>query len=554
MRNSLKVLALILVCIVLSNCERDTIPSEKSTKRSLDGIFGAIVQYDSISKINHNFKRLISDKFSSNHKKSAGNLTSEVYGFSIDTSKVQLLTADTYKSYTFNVEREQYDYKVLENYVLTIFNNGDYTQMLISYPVLISDFSASPDVENASVTYINDTGLLLKSDVQCPSTEQEIIGWDEGAGLCVPVNCTAGDQHTPEQAWECNGSSSQLPYYECTGGWVVTGCTTSGGGSSTGDEDANDDSPYGDGAGHTNPNPDPNEEIAIMPLFGDNGVQDRVNDNLSEDSPYEVDVSAILDSIASETVEDSTKIAAEKFLCIYKKMTTSATYKRLFTDIFGTNNDNINVSFKVTKDLQYLDPETNQFRRVNGLTGGKEPYVSPLTGKIEIFNAQIEIDQNLLNNFSNFSVLKTILHESIHAFIRFQLAKCDPNYVQGQFDGIQLVPESIVDDNVTDSLFVLFDDLCNGDMDQHELIFDYMLPVFSNVINEIGLSNLASQEDLDDFENDPNLNWADLHYYTSLQGLHKTEAFKLAIEGNTDKAIKYNRYLDQRQKLNDKCN
>ena len=543
MRNSLKVLALILVCIVLSNCERDTIPAEKTTKRSLYGIFGAIVQYDSISKINHNFKRLISDKFSSNHTKSAGNLTSEVYGFSIDTSKVQLLSANAYKSYTFNVEREQYDYKVLENYVLTIFDNGDYTQMLISYPVLISDFSANPDVENASITYINDSGLLLKSDIQCPSTTEEIVAWDDG---CVEINCTAGGDHSPAEIDECNGQPWQLPWEYCNGGWVVTGCTTSGGGGSTGDEDANDDSPYGDGAGHTNPNPDPNEEIAIMPLFGDNGVQDRVNDNLSEDSPYEVDVSAILDTISLPDVPnepDSTKIAAEKFMCVYKKLTTSPTYKNLFIDIFGDAQSNLKVKFKITKGLTYIDAEGN-VKPANGLFSGRNGYtIDPVSGNITNANMIIQVRQELLEKGSTVNILKTIIHESMHAYLSMQMLQCNPDKPFNFYDNIIF----------NDLLVAYYDTLCAENSNDHELIFNKMIPVFGNIIDEIGLSNLVSEKDLSNFRTFSLLNWDDFKAYYPLQGLHNTKAFKNTVNNNPIKLDLFDRYVTQSLLMDKNC-
>ena len=108
---------------------------------------------------------------------------------------MQMLISDTYESFTFFVEHESHDATVLENYVFTIFEEGDYLQMLVRYPLLETANGLKYDAENAEIEFIDTDELLLKS--HCSEKVYEIISWDETAGNCVEVLCTAGRYHSP---------------------------------------------------------------------------------------------------------------------------------------------------------------------------------------------------------------------------------------------------------------------------------------------------------------------------------------------------------------------
>ena len=153
--------------------------------------------------------------------------------------------------------------------MLTVFNDGRYMQVLIYYPFIESESGLVADINNATVTYINDTSLLTGIETSpCPSASAEIIAWEEE---CVPVNCVDIGNHSPGEACD-NGE--YVAHWNCTGAWVVTGCVyTGGGGSSSGSNNPNDPfPPTGNGGNPTNPvepnNPDnPDEEVPTVPFY-----------------------------------------------------------------------------------------------------------------------------------------------------------------------------------------------------------------------------------------------------------------------------------------------
>ena len=74
----------------------------------------------------------------------------------------------------------------------------------------------------------------------------------------------------------------------------------------------------------------------------------------SINSPFNVDLSDVLycdDNIT--TVDD------EKFMCIYKKLEQSPSFKNLFIDTFGEENNNLNVTFELTENLTYNGNSVN---------------------------------------------------------------------------------------------------------------------------------------------------------------------------------------------------
>ncbi|MBO3118103.1 hypothetical protein J4050_15225, partial [Winogradskyella sp. DF17] len=98
----------------------------------------------------------------------------------------------------------------------------NYKQLLVTYPKVLEDGDYVYDIDQATASVINDENLLFRS--QCSDPNAEIWEWDSNAGNCWPVACTASGNHWPGE--ECNGESWEQPTWECTGGWVVTGCDT----------------------------------------------------------------------------------------------------------------------------------------------------------------------------------------------------------------------------------------------------------------------------------------------------------------------------------------
>ncbi|MBT8244412.1 hypothetical protein [Winogradskyella sp.] len=249
----LKIKAILIgICFVAFSCTNDdfTEPIQKQTLKKLD-FTGYILPTDSIFRSNSVLKNHVLSKFPNKPNEFSRTLESETLGFGIDTTRVMILRSDNFDSYTFTVEREDYDDTVLENYVVTYYSNNRYTQFLTSYPILEdSDGTVSFDVPNATITSINDSSLLFRG-VECASYAQE---WQ--AGECFDVNCggsSGSGTHGPGD--NCNAEPGDQPYTWCEPGtWVNTYCvqyisedggggstTTGGGGGNSNNNDDNDD-------------------------------------------------------------------------------------------------------------------------------------------------------------------------------------------------------------------------------------------------------------------------------------------------------------------------
>ena len=252
------VILLFGISIFLVSCLKENLQEKtnavQTLSRNLD-VTGYRLPTDSIFKVNKTLKHKISSNFSSNNNGFGSRLTSETYGFSIDTSFVQIIISDTFESYTFVVERDVPLENVLENYVLTLYGDEYYSQMLMSYPIIETENDLDYDISNASVLMIDDESLLSKR-ISCDYPYQEIIEFDSDAGECIQWPCASLDHWGSVEAGDCTLSGSDLPYDTCSGAWVVTGCNT--GGSS--------DSGSGDGNTGGNNTPPDEEEVPVVPL------------------------------------------------------------------------------------------------------------------------------------------------------------------------------------------------------------------------------------------------------------------------------------------------
>ena len=123
--------------LTFMNCQKEDIQKESSTNvedtNSTSDIKGLIIKTDSVFIANNFLREQISSKFSTTNNSNARTITSSTYGFSIDTTRVQVLASDTFESYTFVIERDEPNNDILENYILTRFNDGSFSQMLLSY-------------------------------------------------------------------------------------------------------------------------------------------------------------------------------------------------------------------------------------------------------------------------------------------------------------------------------------------------------------------------------------------------------------------------------------
>ncbi|MBO3118104.1 hypothetical protein J4050_15230, partial [Winogradskyella sp. DF17] len=131
-----------LILLALTRCEK-----EPALQEAEDVNLGAIdfpelriarvSDTDSLFAAKKQLGMLIATTFGNTLLDTHSRMTSETYGFSIDTSYVQVITTDIYESYTFMAEDG--DGAVLKNYILTMFPDGNYKQLLVTYPKVLED-------------------------------------------------------------------------------------------------------------------------------------------------------------------------------------------------------------------------------------------------------------------------------------------------------------------------------------------------------------------------------------------------------------------------------
>ncbi|QHI36725.1 hypothetical protein IMCC3317_20950 [Kordia antarctica] len=255
-------LLVVLLLIGVYSCQNDeTIQNEpeQETRRALD-FEAKKVKMHTLFQENKELDRFISQNFLSNEL-SHENVNATMYGFSIDTTNVQVISSNSFNSYTFIVNRDEAEENMLENYVLTVFSNGDYSQMLVSYPYTYVDDEIQYSINSSTAQFIvDDTLLLNESSSPCPSTQAEIIDWEDIE--CVAVNCGEVGNHPPGQQCE---DGTQRSYWECTGGWVVIDCVQPSSGSSAGDGAGPFTNPAGGGVDTNDDTID--DEIPVMPMI-----------------------------------------------------------------------------------------------------------------------------------------------------------------------------------------------------------------------------------------------------------------------------------------------
>ncbi|WP_040280504.1 hypothetical protein [Psychroserpens damuponensis] len=121
-------------------------------------------------------------------------MTSSIYGFTIDDSKVQIIEQEGFTTYTFFAFREQtdlLDYSILENYVYKEFADGSYSQFLISYVNCVIQENGVINCDDTGQTIITISDDDLMHGRGC---EPEFIDLATTI-VCYDVPCTGGDNH-----------------------------------------------------------------------------------------------------------------------------------------------------------------------------------------------------------------------------------------------------------------------------------------------------------------------------------------------------------------------
>lgn len=214
-------------------------------------------------------------------------------------------------------------------------------------------------------------------------------------------------------------------------------------------------------------------------------------------SPMNIDRSSINDEL----------LEGKKFNAIYKALTESPEFKKLFLHIFQ-NSTRFNVKFQT-----------------GNIAGGANGDTK--TNLLDPTNNIITIDANFIKNNSKLVVAKTILHECIHAFLNVKL--CD-----GQLGNIPNINNEDFYNIVNKSY-----DGFNNNQAQHNFIYNYMIPTMEKVLAEIR-DKLLTPEEITTmnslkmhipFNNSPETDfiWTDFYHNLSLTGLQNCTFFKKEI-------------------------
>ncbi|MDH7912136.1 hypothetical protein [Winogradskyella sp. SYSU M77433] len=441
---------------------------------------------DSIIKSNQKLNKHVR-KFVSQSKDNSSTASSS-YGFSIDTTIIQVIATNSYTSYTFIVDRGTENDALLENYVITYFNNGESRQYLISYPIIIGTISTF-DIENATIEMLTGEGLFVPKTENCTS----IVAYQ--GEVCENSPCKSGE-HTLDDGAECDyWGTIDMATQSCTpGGFVeISNCASGGGdGSTPGTGNT------GGGSSGDNNDTDPVEEDEVvvpleytaveeiencingLTLVGvtdsttiDPDILDQIsllkgewvalNNYLQENNCSEEAQQNVINELLSqyEAICLANGNSSETCACVISGNTVEICECILRG---GEESKCINISESIDKDISILgtcvedilnDLVLNDFSSSNPfnntslieevfdeITGNNSsisvtykienisgngstsaPVLNTTTGKYEM---TIKIDTDIVNNGTKIAITKTILHETIHAYLRY-LQKTNPS-------------------------------------------------------------------------------------------------------------------------------
>lgn len=218
----------------------------------------------------------------------------------------------------------------------------------------------------------------------------------------------------------------------------------------------------------------------------------------SSKSPMNIDFSSI----------NNTTPEGKKFNVVYDALKTSPEFKSLFIDLFQ-NNNRINVEFKI-----------------GSLNNGANGNTSVIIGGFPLCNT-ITISPAFLNSANKMEIAKTILHECIHAFLNIKL------YDTGQGAAVSTLN--------SEQLFNLINQQYNGfsgNQDQHNFIYNYMLPTMVTILSQVKdilvtpeenttMSGLTMHIPLGSIGT--RFDWQDFYHNLALSGLQSCQFFQNEI-------------------------
>ena len=180
-------------------------------------------------------------------------LTSSLYNFSFDETKVQVMQGPGYTQYTFLVKRDNAN-DLVENYICRVFDNDSIDQFLTSYPVIKTQDSLEIAYTSGRFQIIQDDAIDVS---KMPETCVPVFVEQETE---ITIPCTSDDHHQDESECDCGNMDTCEPPSTTTITTTVftLECENVGGGDDgdgyDGSDNNNPDGPtQGGGSGGTDP-------------------------------------------------------------------------------------------------------------------------------------------------------------------------------------------------------------------------------------------------------------------------------------------------------------
>jgi len=585
MKNKLKKLlrfgfALLTISLLLTNCEKET--KEEIQAESQESTL--ILKHYSKQDIEKNPK-LVSrlNKFNDKLTKyksenvSARTVYNSEYDFTINTNLATYIENGDYHSYTFPLVQD--DDEKMTNVMFELNDQGEYDAFLVKYDYTANEFNTLDLTSLSLVTSMEPIDLDFNSlsarrnvAYICVFTYDSHCcdNWVPGYG-CGELTGAAYYNYGCD--WSLTAQYCETVYYQeedsttynNNTATVTIGGTTYGGSS---------------GGSHTSPMPSPFNAEELMKInvvkselelnhpervwidewvngqyafqlydfgatnmwsveakaFGKSAFRDmmlnkKVDLEESFASPFNLDLELVRPTILNPEPE---KV---KFMCIYNKLIKSPKFKKLFIDTFGES-ENLHVKFKLVDNIPPVPPSTTS---PNGITKTRLS-VNPTTGEITGYDAVIEINKGNMG-VSSISLAKTILHESIHAYLTVKQYGCNQGTPLDGFDDVEL----------SELLNMYFSTACPAQSD-HEFMFDYLLPTMSEILADIkdDLVPLSHQQEAEGNytfidESNPTgpeipWDWNKFYKYLSMNGLQNSNAFINNVLNSPSKLSNFNSY------------
>ncbi|SHL70042.1 hypothetical protein [Flavobacterium chilense] len=198
-------------------------------------------------------------------------------------------------------------------------------------------------------------------------------------------------------------------------------------------------------------------------------------------SPVNVDRT----SINNDTPE------GRKFNSIYNALTQSPSFQKLFVDLFE-NSDRFNVKFEI------LDHVYSGNNSVNGEVNGNTELIAGTNDVLIQINKQI-ILPGMTKSQSKLLIAKTIMHECIHAYLDIKLKN----------SGAGVSIPNINNKDLSELINSQYNGF-NGNQDQHNFIYNHMLPTMRTILADIKAFFVSETDDSNISDNSIYPNYPDV--------------------------------------------